>query len=156
MVGKIVRLLGVPMSEEFEVQYGIPETPKGVFDARFATIKLANLSNSAESGLEPPFTYIYGGYIVQDLKDAYKEIIICNKQKEDIPVSAVEDTLLVIIDFGWFETSAKKIAGRFEYEGILEMHAGDVIYISKGLNYIKKTFMAVQVGNELILIKKER
>ena len=155
MVGKIVRLLGVPMSEEYEVQYGIPETKNGIYKKlQFATIRLDNLSSAG--GVEPPFTYFYGNYKIEDGKDGYKTILIFNKAKEDLPQDAIEDTLLVIIELSWFDTSAKKIAGKQDYEAILEMHAGDTIYCAKGLNYNKQVFTAVQVGNELMLIKKNR
>ena len=154
MVGKIVRLLGVPLSEKYEVQYGIPETNNGIYDVRFATLQLANFSSPC--GVETPCTYIYGGYQIKEGKDGIKNILIFNNEKDKIPKDAVEDTLLVIIELAWFDTSAKKIAGRQSYEAILEMHAGDTIYCSKGLNYPKQLFMAVQVGNELMLIKKDR
>lgn len=155
MVGKIVRLLGVPMSEEYEVQYGIPETHNGKYEKlQFATIQLANHSSSDE--VEPPCTYFYGDYQVEDGTDGYKTILIFNKAKEDLTMDTIEDTLLVIIELSWFDTSAKKVAGRQDYEAILEMQAGDKIYCSKGLNYDKQLFMAVQVGNELMLIKKNR
>lgn len=54
------------------------------------------------------------------------------------------------------ETSGKKIAGRYPTEAILEMKAGDTLSVNKGGCTKTETYMVVQAGNELFLVKKNR
>lgn len=68
----------------------------------------------------------------------------------------VEERLWVIIPWSSeIKTSGKRIAGRYPEEAILEMKAGDTVTVSK-FGAKPEVYMAVQAGNELLLVKKNR
>lgn len=67
----------------------------------------------------------------------------------------VEERLWVIIPWASeIKTTCKKIAGRYLTEAILEMKVGDTVSVNKGGGAKAETYMVVQAGNELFLIKK--
>ena len=76
----------------------------------------------------------------------------------DIPGEEVEEYLLLIIPSGAFQlkTTAKRIAGRYAHEAILEMHPGDTVEVSKNINGPRTVYMAVQAEYEMFLIKRNR
>ena len=104
---------------------------------------------------EKPFINFYGSYEVKSEVssngDKIKKITIFNKKKAEIPNDASVDTLLVIIKFGWFDTTAKRIVGKFSFDGVLEMHKGDTVTISKGMYYPKQTFEVIESGKDILL-----
>ena len=139
--GKVVRILGLPLDESFEVLYGLETTR---YDLGFASICRLKGQNPI---------YFKRAYI--DAKnDKKKEINIFDAQLDE---DDVEDTLLVIIPYaGQLVSSAEKIAGRYPTEAVLVMHAGDTVEVSKSYSGRRTVYMAVQVGNELFLVKKNR
>lgn len=149
MVGKIVQLLGKKNSG-FEVVYGIDNN---IIDNRylldFGEIVLGNNEPNATA------TYIYGGQIVEEQGDGYKKVVIFNKE---LPKEAIEDYLLVIIPYAaqLAKTGGTRIAGRYYYEAILEMRNGDTVEVSKSFSGEREIYMAVQAGNEMFLLKKNR
>lgn len=149
MVGKIVQLVGKKLDSGFEITYGIDDH---IIDNRyslgFGEILLGNSTPNVTT------TYIYGGYTIGEYGDGYKRVIIFNKE---LPEEAKEDTLLVVIPYSTIiSTNAKKIAGRYYYEAILEMKNQDIVEVSKSLTGKTEIYMAVEAGNEMFLIKKER
>ena len=93
-------------------------------------------------------------FTVKKEHDGYKDILVNNllepKEKD------IEERLLVIIPhFTEFKTSCKKIAGRYPEEGIIEMKVGDTVTVNK-IGAKPETYMAVQAGNEMFLVKKNR
>lgn len=146
-LGKIVRLHGIPLEDGFKVEYGIEDRYQlGDIDLKFATLKL-------QIGYQN-FKYIYGYTITNEI-DGFKDILINNckePKKED-----VEEYLFVIIPYSVsIKTTARKIAGRQFHEAILEMHSGDTVTVTKGDEAIQEVYMAVQAGNEMFLVKKDR
>ena len=139
--GKVVRILGLPLSDGFELLYGL-ETNR--YELGFASI-------CRLKGGDP--TYFKRVYI--DVKeDKRKEINIFDAQLED---EDVEDTLLVIIPHAvQLISSAKRLAGRYPTEAILAMHVGDTVELSKNCTGRRTVYMVVQAGNELFLVKKNR
>lgn len=152
MFGKIVQLLGIPLKEGFEVLYGAEFDIYRNLRLDFAIISISNA---------PPiesrhYTYIHGGALIQKEYDGYKELLIWRKKEEEIKEEDVEDHLLVIIPYSaTIETTAKRIAGRNPTEAVLEMHAGDTVRVNK-IGAVPEVYMAVQAGNELFLVKKNR
>ena len=83
--------------------------------------------------------------------NAIRMIIAGQKEKD------VEERLFVIIPWSAeIKTSGKQIAGRYPEEAIIEMHAGDTVIVTKGSDIESEVYMAVQAGNELLLVKKKR
>lgn len=143
--GKVVRLNGVPLVDRFEILYGLEcDSGQGIFN--FGTISLNNPSWSN--------IYIKTGVIVTNRGDGFTDILILNGQLEP---DEVEQFILVIIpNATQLVTNVQKIAGRYPNEAVLCMHAGDTVEVSKTHNGQRTVYMAVQAGNELFLIKKER
>lgn len=99
-------------------------------------------------------TYIYGGHLVKEKADGFKEVLIFNGELSE---EDKEEYLLVIIpDAIQLKTNSKRIAGRYHDEAILEMYAGDTVEVSKSFNGKGDVYMAVKAGNEMFLIKKSR
>lgn len=157
MVGKIVRLEGIPGKSGFEVLYGFDDIPTArhipvkEFSTFLVSISFGNLDPDVSR------TYIKGGHVITDRKDGFKDILIFNNNlsKEDN-----EDYLLVIIPYAsQLISTSKKLAGRYYYysEAVLEMYPGDTVTVSKSFaKEDREVFMVVQAGNELFLIKKTR
>lgn len=150
MFGKVVQLLGNPGETGFNVTYGIDCGHDDRHQLSFGTIMFANLALSPCSTK----TYIRGGYKVKEKRDGFKDILVFSGhlQKEEC-----EEILLVIVPQAQqMKSSAKRIAGRYYHEGILEMREGDTVEVSKSLEGEVETYMAVKAGNEMFLIKKTR
>lgn len=149
MVGKIVQLIGSKIDSSFEVIYGMEHN---IIANRcilnFAEILLGNNTPNATT------TYIYGGHIVEEHGDGYKQVMIFN---EELPKDAIEEYILLVIPYAsQLVTNAKRVAGRYYYEGIFEMKEGDIVEISKDFTGKRQIYMVVKAGNELFLIKKNR
>ena len=151
MFGKIVQLRGVPLEDGFEVEYGVALHQDCTVDFESARISAVGISDVKKK-------CIYcGAYVISKLHDSFADILLpVFDEKYLNPNVDIEDYLLVIIPYSSkIETTAKKIAGRYSTEAFLEMHAGDTIKVCKvGAN--PETYMAVQAGNEMFLIKKNR
>lgn len=158
MLGKIVMLHGVPMEEGFRVDYGIERRNCfGVYDLVFA--KLNFEACYPEKSLTERKIYIRGGYEVIDERDGFKTIDIYGDDDYILKKCQRfnEEYLFVIIPWAQnIVTNLKRIAGRYYYEAIYEMHAGDTIEVSKSSSGPREVYMAVQAGNEMFLIKKNR
>ena len=102
-----------------------------------------------------PTTIFSGDYSIHQEQGQKIEKIFINNSKAKINKDSNVDTLLVSIEFGWFETTERKVAGQNEYTGVLEMHSGDIVSISKGMNYPKEIYETIKQGNDLLLIKKD-
>ena len=142
MLGKLVQLLGVPMGDGFRVVEGVDFCQLGTADFQFAYLTL--LYNPHKSDYK--VTYCWEFHLVNNcaLKDGMPE------------AKDIEERLLVIIPWSSkIETTCKRIAGRYPEEAILEMKAGDTVTVNKA-GAEAETYMAVQAGNELFLIKKNR
>ena len=151
MIGKIVQLIGKTASKDFEIVYGIDEKSfiNGRYSLNFGEVTLGNRNPDASR------TYIYGGHLVNEKGDGFKDVLVFNG---DIPGEEVEEYLLLIIPSGAFQlkTTAKRIAGRYAHEAILEMHPGDTVEVSKNINGPRTVYMAVQAEYEMFLIKRNR
>lgn len=151
MFGKVVQLLGVPLEDGFEMVYGIDgvDFKHSVrHDLSFGEVTFGNMNPDVTK------TYIYGGHLVKEKADGFKEVLIFNGELSE---EDNEEYLLVIIPYAaQLKTEAKKIAGRYPHEAILEMYAGDTVEVSKSSNGSRDIYMAVQAGNEMFLIKKSR
>ena len=146
MFGKLVQLRGKKAEAGYEVVYGIDKSIDGRYGLTFGSISFGSENETT--------TYIYGGYIIEDKTDGYKNVLIFNGELES---SDKEKYLLVVIPYAaQLKTNSKKIAGRYYYEAILEMHNGDTVEVSKNSVGKRDVYMAVQAGNEMFLIKKER
>ena len=149
MLGKIVQILGVPMEDGFRVEEGINFCKYGTADVHFATLILGN--NPLKNDYKVTHCW---EFTVEKEDDGFKEILVNNliePEEKDI-----EERLLVIIPhFTEFKTSCKKIAGRYPEEGIIEMKVGDTVTVNK-IGAKPETYMAVQAGNEMFLVKKNR
>lgn len=155
MFGKVVQLIGIPLEDEFKTIYGIDDIDSEI-DARYGTRNDLGFGRVSFANPDATKTYISGGHLVEDEGDGFKEVIIFNGElsKED-----QEEYLLVIIPrvIGYLKTEAKRVAGRYIHqEGILEMHDGDTVEVSKGDEECTQIYMAVKAGNEMFLIKKSR
>lgn len=151
MLGKIVQLRGTPLENGFEVIYGADFNFNKEIQLDFAKICIFPAPIQ-----ESNYTYICGGLYVKPKKDGSKDIIIGRMPEEDIKEEDIENYLLVLIPCSSkINSNARRIAGRYPTEAILEMHAGDTVEVSK-LGGISETYMAVQAGNELFLVKKNR
>lgn len=143
MVGKIAVLQ--ENNKGFEVVYGIGNNRH----LDFAEIVLADTTPNATK------TYIYGGHIVEEKCDGYKKVLVFNKE---LPKDAVEEYILLIVPYAQqlVENKSTRIAGRYYYEAIYELHEGDIIEVSRYYKEKKEKYMVVRAGNELFLIKKNR
>ena len=149
MIGKIVRLKALPQSAGFEVLYGLPKD----YNAKSTAFSVSICSDDTKETM--PTTIFCGDYSIHQDQGQEVEKILINDSKAKINKDSNVDTLLVIIEFGWFETTARKVAGQNEYTGVLEMHSGDIVSISKGMNYPKETYETIKQCNDLLLIKKD-
>jgi len=147
MFGKIVQLRGIPL----EIEYGVTLRQDCTVDfgpARLSAVGISDVKKKC----------IYcGAYVISKLHDSFVDILLpVFDEKYLNPNVDIEDYLLVIIPYASdIKTTAVKIAGKYPTEAILEMHAGDTIKVCyAGVNY--GTYMAVQAGNEMFLIKKNR
>lgn len=149
MVGKIVQLIGSKVDSSFKVIYGIEDySIANRYLLSFGEILLGNTATNATT------TYIYGGHLVKEQADGYKQVIIFN---EELPKDAIEEYLLLVIPYAsQLVTKTKRVAGRYYYEGIFEMKEGDIVEVSKDFAGKRQIYMVVKAGNELFLIKKNR
>lgn len=153
MFGKVVTLTGVELSSDFNVCYGIHDELFKRFHRHqlaFAELLFSNCAHDATG------TYIRSGYWVKEKGDGFKEITVFNG---DLEKDDKEEYLLVLIPWAnYLKTTATKIAGRYPTEAILEMRAGDILEVSCWYDARQDVhvYMAVEVGNEMFLIKKTR
>ena len=153
MLGKIVELRGITMEDGFEV-YGGPDLLKnGSCLLDFATLTLSETPKENNDHA----IYCYGLEIKNE-HDGFKEILINNngladnKPEKDFE----EDRIWVIVrNPADVRTTAKRVAGRYYYEGIFEMKRGDFIKINK-VGAEPELYMAVNAGHEMFLIKRTR
>ena len=162
MFGKVVRIKTNFSGEDiFRVEYGFKkeEIVFGEYTGvKYAKIKFNGrffLTNDPDDRYyKDVYTYICGGHWVDDEKDGFKRVVICNERaplQDDI-----EEYLLVIIPWVYkYEAPEKRIAGRYPEEAILVLKPGETLILYDNEN-VKETFMAVQAGNEIFLIKKNR
>ena len=154
MLGKILQLKGIPMEDGFRVEEGVNFCIYGTADLRFAT--LTSCKNPGEDTYK--VTYCWGFHLNKQ-HDGFKEFSVNNLAlKDGMPDKKdVEERLWVIIPWSTEEikTTAKRIAGRYPEEAILEMKLGDIVTVGKGSDAVE-TYMVVQGGNELFLVKKKR
>ena len=153
MLGKIVQLLGVPMEDGFRVVEGVEFCVYGIADLRFATLI------SYENPRKNNYTVTYcWGFNLHKQHDGFKDFLVNNcALKNGMPEEKdIEERLLVIIPhFTEFKTKCKKLAGRYPEEGIIEMKVGDTVTVNK-IGAKPETYMAVQAGNEMFLVKKKK
>lgn len=156
-IGKLVQVVKKPLSDEFETIYGMECGNTGRCLLDFAEV----MFNDA-SGLSPTCYIQHAGYEVLSGDDNFKQILIYNGRvlEED-----EESYLLVVVPFGLhgFSSTAKRIAGRYPYEAILEMHEGDILEVTPfhcgkvGKSFIpSQKFVATRAFNEMFLVKKTR
>lgn len=153
MLGKMVQLLGVPMEDGFRVVEGVDFCKYGTSDLQFATLIL--LHNPLKNDYH--VTYCWE-FTIDKEHDGFKDILVNNLTLVDcMPEEKdVEERLWVIIPWSSeIKTTCKKIAGRYTHEAILEMRTGDTVTVNKG-GAEPEVYMAVQAGNELLLVKKNR
>lgn len=153
MLGKIIQLLGVPMEDGFRVVEGIDFDYFGNADVRFARLEM--MVNPCKNKLHSSYCW---SFTLLKEHDGFKDFWVNNNDLIDCkpPEDVVEEKLWVIIPHSSeIETTAKRIAGRYPEEAILEMNAGDTVKVSKA-GAAPETYMAVQAGNELFLVKKTR
>ncbi len=145
MLGKIVQLLGKPMEDGFSVVEGIEFCKLGTAEFEFAEFKLYH--NPSKNGYKVIYCWELS---IKEQHDGFKEVLVNNL--EHMPEEkCVEERLWVLIPWASeIKTSCEKIAGRYPQEAIIEMKAGDVIAVDKEI------YMAVQTGNEMFLVKKNR
>lgn len=150
MLEKIVELRGIPLENGYEIIYGADFDKEDKVDFGFSKLFLG-------TGYLKPIheTYVYGHMLIKE-KDLFKDFLL-NNTENLIGSDEIEEQLLVIIPYSTIiETTGKKIAGRYPTEAILEMRSGDIVKVSKCSNIEAETYMVVQGGNELFLVKKNR
>ena len=153
MLGKIVQLLGAPMEDGFRVVEGVEFCIYGTADLQFAT--LISYENPRKASYK--VTYCWGFHLDKQ-HDGFKDFSVNNLAlKDGMPEEKdIEERLWVIIPWSdKIKTSSKRIAGRYPEEAILEMKVGDTVTVQKD-STCPETYMVVQAGNELFLIKKNR
>lgn len=154
MLGKIVQLKGIPLEDGFKVIYGMDFSRYGTADLRFAQFVLGH--NPWKDNYKVVYCW---DLVLLEMHDGFKKFRINNHMLVNCnpPEEEVEERLWAIIPLltGSIKTTAKKIAGRYLNEAILEMHAGDTVEINKACGN-PEVYMAVQAGKELFLIKKNR
>lgn len=156
MLGKMVQLLGVPMEDGFSVVEGVKFNKLGTADFVFAQLKLGY--NPFKDDYEVTYCWQIYNFDADKYNDGFKEFVVNNLAlKDGMPEEKdVEERLWVIIPWSSeIKTSGKRIAGRYPEEAILEMKAGDTVTVSK-FGAKPEVYMAVQAGNELLLVKKNR
>ena len=141
------------MEDGFRVVEGVDFCKLGTADLRFAhlTVYYNPLKNDYK------VTYCWG-LALDKQHDGFKDFSVNNLCLNDgMPGEKdVEEILWVIIPWSSeIKTSGKRIAGRYPEEAILEMKAGDTVTVNKG-GAKPEVYMAVQAGNELLLVKKNR
>ena len=150
MFGKIVQLRSIALNDCFKVEYGIDFNSVCKANLGFAMLTLAGVYP-----IPSRYRHIFC-YSIEAVHDGFKDILIQYAREEMYSEKDIEDYLFVIIPYSTtIETTAKKIAGRYPNEAILEMHVGDTVVVKKA-GAKPETYMAVQAGNELFLIKKNR
>ena len=153
MLGKLVQLKGIPMEDGFRVNYGVDFCKYGIADLRFATLVLGH--NPVKNGYNVIYCWGLG---LPESHDGFKEFVVNNLDLVDNKPDEkeIEERLWVIIPYSeTIKTTAKKIAGRYPGESILEMQSGDTVTVNK-VGADSETYLAVQAGNELFLVKKTR
>jgi len=153
MLGKILQLLGKPLQDGFEIVNGVNFCEFGTADLRFAKLSLGH--NPVKSDYNTTYCW---QFTIEKEYDGFKDIMVnnCGLVGVELEEKVVEEKLWVIIPYsGAIETTAKKIAGRTQNEAILEMYHGDTVKVNKA-GALPETYMAVQAGNELLLVKKNR
>ena len=153
MLGKIVQLMGIPLKDGFTVVEGVDFCKFGTADLRFATLSLGH--NPIKNDYHTTYCW---EFTVEKEHDGFKEILINNLSLVDCKPEEkiIEEKLWVIIPYSsTIETTAKKIAGRYPQEAILEMQVGDTVKVNK-TGAVAEIYMAVQAGNEMFLVKKNR
>lgn len=152
MLGKLVQLLCVPMQDGFTVVEGVDFRWDGKADFEFATLEL--LYNPFKENYK--VIHCWKVYLNKQ-HDGFKDFLVNNLALKNGPEEKeVEERLWVIIPhFSKIETTSERIAGRYPTETILEMKSGDIIKVNR-TGEEPETYMAVQAGNELFLIKKHR
>lgn len=152
MLGKLVQLLGVPMEDGFRVVEGVDFRWDGKVDFDFATLVL--LHNPFKEDYK--VTYCWEFWLDRQ-HDGFKDFTVNNLNLGNGPEEKeIEERLWVIIPYSsTIVTTAERIAGRYPTEAILKMKAGDTVKVHKG-SAVPEVYMAVQAGNELFLVKKNR
>ena len=128
----------------------------GTADFVFAQLKLGY--NPFKDDYEVTYCWQFHNFDADKYNDGFKEFVVNNLAlKDGMPEEKdVEERLWVIIPWSSeIKTSGKRIAGRYPDEAILEMKAGDTVTVSKICSK-PEVYMAVQAGNELLLVKKNR
>lgn len=161
MTGKIVRIkTNFSGNDIFRVEYGFKkeEVVFGEYTGlKFAVIKFCGriyFETEKDKYNDDVYTYICGGHWVENEKDGYKKVVICNSR--DLLEDENEEYLLVIIPWVYkYESPERRIAGRYPEEAILVLKPGETLTLHFNSSK-KETYMAVQAGNELFLVKKNR
>lgn len=153
MLGKIVELSGIALENGFEVIYGMDMYEDGRRDFGFVSI----VSGACFSKSRTHLNYMYG-YSLSKEEEFFKEYIIeTDTDSTKLPNPELDEEFLwVIIPYSsGIETNAKRVAGRYPTEAILEMYVGDTVEVRKA-GGTPETYMVVKAGNELFLVKKNR
>jgi len=149
-LGKIAQLRGKPLEDGFRVEYGIDIPKNRVADFNFATLSIIGIR------VGTPICTYYGSCALIKKEDVFRDFLLSGLDEKEIRKEDIEENLLVIIPYSSkIETTAKQIAGRYPEEAILLMHVGDTVKVKKA-GAKSETYMAVQAGNEIFLVKKNR
>ena len=151
-LGKIAEISGIALENGFEVIYGIDVYEDGKRDLGFVSLVVARSFPKRTR-----VTYMYS-YCLRKEQDLFKEYIIgTDKDPTQLPNSELnEEYLWVIIPYSsGIETNAKRVAGRYPTEAVLEMRVGDTVEVRKA-GGTPENYMVVKAGNELFLVKKNR
>ena len=151
MLGKIVELSGIKSQDGFEVIDGLEMYEDGRIDFSFGSIVSAEVHKKGTR-----ITYIYS-YCLRKEQDLKKEYVVStDSDPNEKPSSELEeDFLWVFIPYSsGIETKAKKVAGIYSTEAILEMKVGETVTVKKADAF--ETYLVVKAGNELFLVKKTR
>ena len=146
-LGKIVEISGFA-EKGFEAICGIKMGEGGRKEFSFGTLIPTGVFLEGKL-----LTYMYSSYV----EYGDKWYVTTDYFPDQKPSSVIDEEFLwVIIQYSsGIETEAKKIAGKTPTEGIFEMHVGETVTVKKAEN-ISETYMVVQGGNELFLVKKNR
>lgn len=142
MAGRILWISMNSQRDGFDVIEGIKgmEITDNRINLGFSEITFSNIGDST--------TYITGGYKIDQKREGFKKIFLFNKEISS--GDYMEEYLLVIIPFAWdIKTTARKIAGVYPTEAIIDMGDKDKLEISR--DGIKKTYIASKVGEKIIL-----
>lgn len=160
-IGKIARIkTNFTGDDYFRVEYGFKkeEIVFGEYTGlRFAKVKFCGRfhyeDNQKDKYGDDVYTYICGGHWVEDERDGFKKIVICNER--DLLENENEEYLLVLIPWvSKYEAPEKRIAGRYPEEAVLVLKPGETLTLYGSDK--KEKYMVVQAGNELFLVKKQR